>query len=153
MHSHKLFLFFAILLLSSSLTIAQIALPASFNCVISKDHYRENSFTDGNIMIKSDVYGREELFGIALVNHFKPLFPFAFNRTSDGLYVGTGSSKNLFFYIILIPEHATVAMLSAENNGEDFSNYSTFVLKMVRLQLKNKKDIYFTNAKGEPCME
>lgn len=153
MHSYKIFLIFAILLLSSTFTIGQIALPPSFKCVLSDDHYRENYFSDGNVMIKNDVYGREELFGDALVNHFKPLFPFAFNRTSDGLYVGTGSSKNLYYYIVLIPEHATIAMLTSKNNGEDFSDYSKFVLKMVRLQLKNKKDIYFTNSKGEPCME
>ena len=147
----KSFLIVLFIISSSIVTQAQIALSADFKCVKSDDHYRENYFTNGNQIFKTDVYGREELFGEAFVNHFKPLYPFAFNKTSDGLYVGTGAAKSMFYYMILVPESATVVMLKSKQNGEDFSAYSIALLKMVRLQIKNKLDIYFTDSKGETC--
>ena len=151
MNLSKSFSILVFIILSSFVTKAQIALPADFKCVKSDDHYRENYFTNGNLIFKTDAYGREELFGDALVNHFRPLFPFKFNKTSDGLYVGTGAANELFYYIILIPESAKVVILKSKNNGEDFSYYSIAMLKMIRIQIKEKQDIYFTDAKGESC--
>ena len=147
----KSFLIVLFIISISIVTQAQIALSDDFKCVKSDNHYRENYFTNGNLIFKTDVYGREELFGDALVNHFKPLFPFKFNKTSDGLYVGTGLANEMFYYMILVPENATVVMLISKNNGEEFSYYSIALLKMVRAQIKDKLDLYFTDAKGESC--
>jgi hypothetical protein len=118
-----------------------------------KGGYRDNYFTDGEYSFHHDVWGREFDNQKDFLNYFSDLYKssFKFKKTKDGLYWGTGIILNEFVYVILIPDELFSIVLRSKLNGVQFSNYSTWLLQTVRINISSEKSLNFTDYKGKEC--
>jgi len=132
-----------IFLACSSISFTQILLPKGFKYIKSNDHYRSDYFTNGKIIFYYDVYGREVSNEQELKEYFESMQGFEFKKTKDGLYWGSGYSKGSERYFVLIPNLLEGVMVSSPRDDIEFSNYSKWLLKQVRLALKLGKSISF----------
>jgi hypothetical protein len=149
----KIKLLFVLSLLISLNSFSQISLPKQFKCVLSKESFRENYFTDGTYKFKTDAWGNGVENAKDLQPYLEELYnhKLAFKKTKDGLAWGTGFSNSKYYYIVVIPERLTTVTLSSISNGSQFSNYSTWLLQQVRNNFSSGKDFYLTDFKGKEC--
>lgn len=125
---------------------SQIKLKKGFYCVKSKDHYRENYFTDGEVVFHSETYGRDFSDEDEFVDYVKNMYSFDLYKTKEGYLWGSGLHHDRYIYVIVIPESIYKIYVSSKYNNKAFSDYSTFLLKEVR-----KGNRGFVDAYGETC--
>lgn len=150
----KIKIAFALALVISINASSQIKLPKQFRCVLSKESFRENYFTDGNYRLKTDAWGNGAAESAEDVQpYIEGVYDhqLSFRKTKDGLAWGTGFYNGKYYYIVVIPKSFASVTLSSTSKGTEFSNYSSWLLQQVRNNISSDMDFYLTDYKGKEC--
>jgi hypothetical protein len=72
-------------------------------------------------------------------------------KTKDSLYIATWGEKNVYNYLIYVPEQSISLCVRSNKNDTDFSEKSKWLLSQVR---KNrKKRLFFANERHQTCSD
>lgn len=120
----------------------------------SETNMRDSYFSDGTFRFHSEAWGREsqdpsDMIKIITKNYENKI---RFKKTQDNLYWGTGVYRGEYKYIVIVPSSLTSIALSSKVNGTQFSNYSSWILQQVRININIEKGFDFTDWKGKACL-
>ncbi len=131
--------------------MSQIALPAGYKCVPSRNNEQENYFSNGTFRFRTDAGTRKASNQEDFINYFKNNYALAIRKTKDNLYWGLGMLDGRYVYVVLIPERLTSVIISTLHNNQLFSDQSDWLLQQVRKNKSLKKEFYFTDYTGLSC--
>jgi hypothetical protein len=122
---------------------AQIQVPEGFTLIKGESPVgRDDYFQKGMYRISEDIPFQADTppTDEGKINMLTGVYGVPFKKTRDGLYYGTGLSRGRYKYIVV---YRFAFILSASQNDALFSDYSLWLLNMVRGAIHDKTELYF----------
>lgn len=124
---------------------AQIKYPNSFRLIRGESPaHRDDYYSNGRYFIYGDTPFQSDGIPNSIVETKALLtsqYELQFTKTKDNLFVATGYIKKKYKYIVVVKGIAFI--LVSNYNDKGFSTYSGWLLKALRNEIKQGKEISF----------